>query len=89
MWNWIQNLWLRTFGAYFDFWEFFAGMFFGVLGAWIYVKFEPIRNALIDYISRRTEASDRRQTQASTDRYRLDLIQYAQLVGPASASHPR
>jgi HEAT repeat protein len=80
MWNWIQNIWLRTFGAYFDIWEFFAGMFFGILGAWIYAKFEPIRAAIGDYFSQRTAVSDRRQTQVSTDQYRLDLIQYAQML---------
>jgi hypothetical protein len=52
MWNWIQNLWLRTFGAYFDFWEFFSGMFFGILAAYIYAKFEPIRSAIGDYFSK-------------------------------------
>ncbi len=80
MWNWIQNLWLRTFGAYFDFWEFFTGILFGILGSWIYVKFEPIRTAITDYLASRSAASDRRQTQVSTDQYRLDLIQYAQML---------
>jgi HEAT repeat protein len=80
MWNWIQNIWLRTFGAYFDWWEFFTGMFFGILGAWIYAKFEPIRSAIGDYISQRTAVSDRRQKQVSSDQYRLDLIQYAQML---------
>ncbi len=80
MWNWLQNVWLRTFGAYFDFWEFFAGIFFGVLGAWIYVKFEPIRSAIGDYITNRSAVSDRRQAQVSTDQYRLNLIQYAQML---------
>ncbi len=85
MWNWIQNLWLRTFGAYFDVWEFFTGMALGVLLAWIYAKFEPIRSALLDYIANRTEVSERRQTQVSTDRYRMDMIQYAQLLHASNA----
>jgi HEAT repeat protein len=85
MWNWIQNLWLRTFGAYFDFWEFFSGFFFGLLAAYIYAKFEPIRSAIGDYFSKRAESSDRRQTQVSTDRYRLDVIQYAQMLHAARA----
>ena len=80
MWNWLQNLWLRTFGAYFDFWEFFSGIFFGIVFSWVYIKFEPIRSAISDYFAKRSEVSDRHQTQVSTDRYRLELIEYAQMM---------
>ncbi|TFH34511.1 MAG: NACHT domain-containing protein, partial [Anaerolineales bacterium] len=85
MLNWIQNLWLRTFGAYFDMWEFVSGILFGILFSWIYIKFEPIRNALSEFFAKRTRASDRHQTQVSTDRYRMELIQYAQMLHLAKA----
>jgi HEAT repeat protein len=85
MWNWIQNLWLRSFGAYFDWWEFFSGIFFGIVFSWVYIKFEPIRSAISDYFAKRTAVTDRQQTQVSTDRYRLELIQYAQMMHTAKA----